>query len=236
MNGCGVAVVDPIGDVKAVKTLDINRGQAEHLIPMVEDILKQTGITPERLQLIAVTHGPGAFTGLRIGIAAAKAFGLALDIPAVGVCTFQAVAKTAQKQHPEVMDQHNLCILLETKRKDFYVEFRQNATWSKKQTISDESLAEHLGGSQGQWYVIGDAYDRFMKAADANHKIKTPFKNRLHTIKVSMPDPMIIAELGRAEYEKTKKNDKQKIKVSPVYLRPPEIGIPKTKIRKIAQK
>src|SRR5688500_40303 len=66
------------------------RGHAEALMPMIERVMQGTEYAA--LDAVAVTAGPGAFTGLRIGLAAARGLALAARIPAIGVSAFAAVA------------------------------------------------------------------------------------------------------------------------------------------------
>ncbi len=232
MNGCGVCVLDAANKICIEKMHEISRGQAEYLMPMIEDALKESGKMYKDLDLIAVTHGPGAFTGMRIGIATAKALALALNIPAIGVCTLEAVATTASKKN-DIPQSENLCVLLETKRKDFYIYHRKNQKWSEKQTASFDEVTEVLD-SESHWNIVGDAFDRFnaeAKRQGANKKFE-----HLNIVNMAMPDPHCIAEIGIENFEEMKKVGNERPKVTPVYLRPPDIGTPKTKMRKIAKK
>lgn len=68
------------------------RGHAEALLPMVDRVLKETGLGFSQIDRYASTIGPGSFTGIRIGIAAARAFALAHRKPVVGVSTLAAFA------------------------------------------------------------------------------------------------------------------------------------------------
>jgi tRNA threonylcarbamoyladenosine biosynthesis protein TsaB len=70
----------------------MGRGQAERLLPMLEEMLTEAGVGWADLDGLAVCTGPGNFTGLRLGVAAARGLALALDIPAVGVTRFEALA------------------------------------------------------------------------------------------------------------------------------------------------
>jgi tRNA threonylcarbamoyl adenosine modification protein YeaZ len=70
----------------------MGRGQAERLLPMLEEMLAEAGVGWADLDGLAVCTGPGNFTGLRVGVAAARGLALALDIPAVGVTRFEALA------------------------------------------------------------------------------------------------------------------------------------------------
>lgn len=67
-------------------------GQADRLVPMLEEILADGGVSWSELDAIGVGVGPGNFTGIRISVAAARGFALALEIPAIGVTVFEALA------------------------------------------------------------------------------------------------------------------------------------------------
>jgi tRNA threonylcarbamoyladenosine biosynthesis protein TsaB len=90
-NACSVAVLD--GDrTLASATEPMQRGHQERLAPMVAEVMVQAGACFDQLDRIGVTVGPGSFTGLRVGLAFAKAMSLALDIPCIGVGTLEALA------------------------------------------------------------------------------------------------------------------------------------------------
>ncbi|CAI2931336.1 tRNA (adenosine(37)-N6)-threonylcarbamoyltransferase complex dimerization subunit type 1 TsaB [Aminobacter niigataensis] len=71
---------------------DLGKGHAEHLMAVIEEALAQAGKAYADLGRIAVSTGPGSFTGVRVGVSAARGFSLALKIPAVGVTTLEALA------------------------------------------------------------------------------------------------------------------------------------------------
>ena len=71
---------------------EMARGQAEHLMPMLEEFLRAHGLAWRDLDAIGVGTGPGNFTGIRISVAAARGLALGLGIPAVGVSNFDAAA------------------------------------------------------------------------------------------------------------------------------------------------
>lgn len=68
------------------------KGQAERLIPLLEELLAEAGLGWSDLSLLAVGTGPGNFTGVRISVAAARGLALALKIPAIGVTSLEALA------------------------------------------------------------------------------------------------------------------------------------------------
>ena len=71
------------------------RSHTQRLLPMIERLLQDHGLTVSDLDLLACSQGPGAFTGLRIGIAAVQGLAFALDLPVVPVSTLAALAQTA---------------------------------------------------------------------------------------------------------------------------------------------
>lgn len=78
-----------------LRTEEMGKGQAERLFPMLEEMLVEAGTSWAELDAIGVGIGPGNFTGIRIGVAAARGLALSLKIPAVGVSTFDALALDA---------------------------------------------------------------------------------------------------------------------------------------------
>ena len=68
------------------------RGQAEQLIGTLQNVLDEAGKTLKEIQVVIANVGPGSFTGVRIGLATARALGLALQIPVWGVTAFEAYA------------------------------------------------------------------------------------------------------------------------------------------------
>ncbi len=82
-------------DVLTARSEDMQRGQAERLMPMMEDMLASQGMGWSDVTRIGVGVGPGNFSGIRISVSAARGLALSLGVPAIGVTTFQAIALTA---------------------------------------------------------------------------------------------------------------------------------------------
>lgn len=80
------------------------RGQAEHLFPMLQDMLAASGYDWQDLTALGVGIGPGNFTGIRISVAAARGLSLSLGIPAVGVSAFDAAALGVDRPVTAVID------------------------------------------------------------------------------------------------------------------------------------
>jgi tRNA threonylcarbamoyladenosine biosynthesis protein TsaB len=85
-------VMDLQGNVLARESQPMTRGHSEALLPLVERVLHAAQVSFPALSRVAVVVGPGSFTGIRIGISAARAIGLACGIPVVGVSSLPAFA------------------------------------------------------------------------------------------------------------------------------------------------
>lgn len=92
---------------------DMAQGQAERLFPAAGELLARTGRAYADLDRIAVTTGPGSFTGLRVGLSAARGLGLALDIPVLGIPSLLAISLSAPSGRPAV-------VLLDARRGEAY--------------------------------------------------------------------------------------------------------------------
>ena len=81
--------------------LDLGKGHAEHLMAVIAEALKNAGLSYRDLGAVAVSVGPGSFTGVRVGVSAARGLALALKIPAIGVTTLEALAAQAREEFPD---------------------------------------------------------------------------------------------------------------------------------------
>ena len=91
LGGCSAAVVD--GDrTLAARSEPMTRGHQERLAPLVAEVMAEAGLSFAALERVAVTRGPGSFTGLRVGLAFARTLALALGVPCVGAGTLEALA------------------------------------------------------------------------------------------------------------------------------------------------
>ena len=92
LESCSAAVLDTANGKVTSEALPMLRGHAEALMPLIGRVMKQADMAFAALDRIAVTTGPGSFTGLRVGIAAARGIALAAGKPAVGLSTLAALA------------------------------------------------------------------------------------------------------------------------------------------------
>jgi tRNA threonylcarbamoyladenosine biosynthesis protein TsaB len=89
---CAAAVLETDHGIVASDSLPMVRGHAEALLPLIERVMKRAAMTFGDLDRIAVTTGPGSFTGVRVGLAAARGFGVATGLPVIGVSTLSVYA------------------------------------------------------------------------------------------------------------------------------------------------
>ena len=93
LEACSAAVLDTgASAVAAHESLPMQRGHAEALMPLIARVMERARVKFDELDRIAVTTGPGSFTGLRVGIAAARGIALAAAKPAIGITTLAAYA------------------------------------------------------------------------------------------------------------------------------------------------
>jgi tRNA threonylcarbamoyl adenosine modification protein YeaZ len=92
---------------------EMAQGHAERIMPAIGELLARDGIGYPDLERIAVTSGPGSFTGLRIGLSAARGLALALKIPVLGIPSLQAISLSGKPHTP-------LVVLLDARRGEAY--------------------------------------------------------------------------------------------------------------------
>jgi tRNA threonylcarbamoyladenosine biosynthesis protein TsaB len=93
MAACSVAVIDTAHDEPLAQAfVPMERGHAEALAPLVQEVMHEAGVSFSEIDRIVVTTGPGTFTGVRIGLSLARGIGLARNIPVIGIDTLTAIA------------------------------------------------------------------------------------------------------------------------------------------------
>jgi tRNA threonylcarbamoyladenosine biosynthesis protein TsaB len=118
LNACSVALMEDV-DVLAHVNEKRARGHAETLMPLIQDLMKTSGTSFHDLDLIAVTIGPGTFTGLRIGLAAARGIALAAGKPCRGVTTLEALAASVSF---DVAEGRPVIATADARRKEIYAQ------------------------------------------------------------------------------------------------------------------
>lgn len=128
---------------------------SQTLMVMAEDLLKQCGKSASDVTAVAVAEGPGSFTGVRIGVAAAKGFAWGKEIPCCGVSTLEAMAESLG------VWQGYVCAVMDARRSQvynglFYAENGKLERRSEDRAISLEDLAVELEHLDGPIFLVGD--------------------------------------------------------------------------------
>ena len=101
MAACSAAVIDTQSPLPLAEAyVPMERGHAEALPPMVAEVMSASGLAFRDIDRIAVTVGPGTFTGVRIGLAFARGLGLALGVPVIGIDSLSAIAANEPANAP----------------------------------------------------------------------------------------------------------------------------------------
>ena len=125
------------------------------LMPLVDGMLRAADLKLEQMDLIAVAQGPGSFTGLRIGVSAAKGLAWAKELPCCGVSTLLAMAQNLRH-----MDGTIVCAMDARRNQVYNAVFRaengQLTRLTEDRAVSLAELAEELKNKEGAKFVVGD--------------------------------------------------------------------------------
>lgn len=209
------------GRVIAQRFEAMARGQSEALIPMLRGTMAAAGIAFADLDALAATVGPGAYTGVRIGLAAARGMALAGGLPLLGVTTFDAVARAVRDA--EGLDGSNLAVALETKRADIYV---QCFTCDLALLGEPAVLApEEVLLPDGPVAVAGDAADRLIAGLGDGARVR-----RVGNARLDQPDAAIVARIA-CERIAADPGALNQPPPRPLYLRPPSVTLAPGRLR-----
>ena len=116
---CSVCIT---ADEKVLALKEINNGfsHAENLHLFIQDVLKEAHLSVKQLSAIAISKGPGSYTGLRIGVSTAKGLCYALQIPLISIDTLQSLAYCAKSQISSLKPQVLFCPMLDARRMEAY--------------------------------------------------------------------------------------------------------------------
>jgi tRNA threonylcarbamoyladenosine biosynthesis protein TsaB len=182
-------------------TEPMTRGHQERLAPMVADLMAAHGLSFGAIDRIAVTVGPGSFTGLRVGLAFAKGLALALDRPCVGVGTLEALAASLEAGGPAA-------IVVDAGRGQVYLQLFENGLAISGPDVLPSDLAV---SRVAEIFPSGE----LVLGGPGAHLISGALR-RATIAEIATPDPRAIARLGaRAPL----------VSPRPLYLRPPDAKV-----------
>lgn len=123
------------------------RGHAEALMPMVRDVMGQAKLSYDEIDRIAVTLGPGTFTGVRVGVAAARGLSLAIGVPIVGATSLSVMAWRFL-ENVEDFTEDKFLVVSDARRGEFYVQAfsAKGIPLFDAEALTPSLAAERLGG------------------------------------------------------------------------------------------
>ncbi len=219
LDACSAAVLDTTtSKTIAIESQPMKRGHAEALMPLIARVMAASGVAFTALDRIAVTTGPGSFTGLRVGLSAARGIALAADKPVVGLTTLTAYAAPVVAENGE----HPIISAIDARHDHVYF---QVVSGDGSPLIKPKvaPIAEALEASQfGAPHLVGNAAkllaDRWPADAPPPFKIDPQ----------AAPDITWVAWVGAAVSPET-------APAKPYYLRAPDAKPPKDQLPISAQ-
>jgi len=209
-NGCSAAVVGEEG-VLAHEFKAMELGQAERLLPMIARVMAAAGLCFPELDCIAVTVGPGAFTGVRIGIAAAEGLALASGKPVLGLTGFETVATAVPD---DLLPGRRLAVALESRREELYLQ----AFDESRKPLGPGALVPRSEWRawlpEGPIVLAGDGAERFQNALGRGDILRAPGSG--------IPDAADLGRLARARWLRGERTER----LEPLYLRAPDTTLP----------
>ena len=189
-------------------TFDAGRTHAERLMEIIDRVVRDAGITLRDLTLLAVAHGPGSFTGVRIGVSTLKGLALGTGAPLVGVSTLRALA------HGAPADAANVCVLVDARINEVYgAAYRRSADgWIEIVPEFVGPIEAILAKLPGDAVVLGDGawrYEARLRAVAPQTRVLSPEAGR--------PSGAAVAREGLAAFRAGNPGDPAR--VLPVYLR-----------------
>jgi len=217
MSACSVALIAD-GQTITHATEEMTRGQSEALAPMIDRVM--TGHDYADLDAVAVTRGPGAFTGLRIGLAAARSLALTIDKPCLGLSTFEVLSRQAMQNADVIIPTDGIIVIaIETKRDDFYIQAigKDGSGVIAPTAMMAEDIRANLPEDR-PLFIAGDVRIRLHQELGSEGPTMIEIPN------VILPDAAVLAKSAQA-FVATPAD----APASPLYLRPPDVTMPKTK-------
>lgn len=205
-----VAIAEINGSLNTYSLFSIKNRltHSENLMPMVKQVIELYGAKPSDLSLIAVSAGPGSFTGVRIGVSTVKGLAFAYngDIPCAAVSTLEALAENVSQESGII------CPVMDARRNQFYnALFQDKKRLCGDRLISAEELEEQLLNTGENIILCGDGADLFASLCKDTSNIKVA------SAASKDQNALSVAVCGYKAFAENKTVDAKELK--PIYLR-----------------
>lgn len=189
---------------------------AENLTPAIEFICRQADIELSEIGLVAVDVGPGLFTGLRVGVATAKAIAFGLRVPMIAVSSLDLLA------FPVRFSNRLIVTAIDARREELYYAFYRQVPGGVQrlgdhQLGSPDDLASQLLASPDEILLVGDGAIRYREAFEGLAKVELVDRDLCHPAAGSLVQ-LAHARALREEFERPDA-------IEPIYLRRPDAEI-----------
>lgn len=191
---CSVAL-HKNGEVLSKQLHQIEKSHSSLLPSIVIDICKEVNVAFEDLNAIAVSSGPGSYTGLRIGVSTAKGFAYTLGIPLIGIPTLDIMLEAVRGKF---QGDFYLCPMMDARRMEVYTQMEdQNGSvvWELQPKILDE---ETFNAFEKPVYVFGDGMPKFREIVQQDNLI---FIDDIY------PDAVYMGRMAFEHFQKAKFED-----------------------------
>lgn len=170
---CSIAISREKKLLSLVESVEMDYSHAENLNVFVEKALKEAQVEMKDLMAIAVSKGPGSFTGLRIGVSSAKGFAYALGIPLISCSTLDCIANGFIEDSAIVAN--DLVVpMIDARRKEVYMKMFDNnglALSDIEAKIIDSSSFVEMREKDRKIHLIGDGADKFDSDFEDNEEV-----------------------------------------------------------------
>ena len=220
-SGACSAAVWREGEVLAERNAAMQRGQAEQIVPMACTVMAEAGIGFAALDAIAATRGPGSFTGVRIGLAAARGLALACGKPVLGVTAFEVYAALLAEEG----GRRPGLVVIESGRAEVFAQAfdRDGQALTEAACLLPADLAASL--PPDEWLLAGTAAARIVPALT---------EAGLQSMESRACGPLAAAEVARLAAERPLPEGGAP-PPAPFYLRPADVSLPSKALLKGAR-
>ncbi|WP_439241767.1 tRNA (adenosine(37)-N6)-threonylcarbamoyltransferase complex dimerization subunit type 1 TsaB [Lonepinella sp. BR2474] len=172
------------------------RTHTKRILPMVDEILGQSGLTLNQLDALVFGRGPGSFTGVRVGASVAQGLAFGADLPVIAVSNLTAMAQAAyvQQQAEQVlcaidarMNEVYFSALKAEKVRGEFGEFLHWQEMLREQVCSPENLLEQCQTLTGPWATVGTGWQSYPLLSELGNSSEITLPSAKYMLSVAMP-------------------------------------------------